>query len=105
MGKRKYPFGYQLEWGQIVVNQAEAEVVQYIFHRYAQGSSYTDLVMYLGQLIRYNSEKGWNKNMVARILEDRRYLGEQGYPVIIQQDLFQKAAQQRLEKQAPCIIE
>lgn len=101
MGKRKYPFGYQLEWGQIVVNQAEAEVVQYIFHRYAQGSSYTDLSMYLNQLIRYDCEKNWNKNMVARILEDRRYLGEQGYPVIIQQDLFQKAAQQRLEKQAP----
>ena len=101
MGKRKVPFGYQLEWGQTAINQAEAEVVQYIFHSYAQGSSYTDLVMYLDQIIRYDCEKNWNKNMVARILEDRRYLGEQGYPVIIQQDLFQKAAQQRLEKQAP----
>ena len=101
MGKRKYPFGYQLEWGQVVINQAEAEVIQYIFRRYAQGSSYTDLVMHLGQLIRYDCEKVWNKNMVARILEDKRYLGEQGYPIIIQQDLFQKAARKRLENQIP----
>lgn len=99
MGKRKLPFGYQLEWGQTAINQVEAEVVQYIFHSYAHGSSYTDLVMYLDQIIRYDCEKNWNKNMIARILEDRRYLGEQGYPAVIQQDIFQKAAQRRLEKQ------
>ena len=99
MGKRKLPFGYQLEWGQTAINQAEAEVVQYIFHSYVQGSSYTDLVMYLNQTIRYDCEKNWNKNMIARILEDRRYLGEQGHPAVIQQDIFQEAAQRRLEKQ------
>jgi len=100
MGKRRQPFGYQLEWGRIKINPPEAEIVQYIFQSYTRGNSYKDLTTYLlSQPIRYDSEKDWNKNIIARILEDERYLGQKEYPAIIQQSIFQKAAQKRLEKQ------
>lgn len=99
---RKHPFGYRLEWGQVVVDQPEAELVGYIFQRYEKGESYQDIVKFLqSQSVLYEAGRSWNKNMIARILEDTRYLGTEEYPEIIKQEQYQKAAQKRLEKQFP----
>ena len=40
--------------------------------------------------------------MIARILSDERYIGADGYPVIITEDMFQTAAEKR-EKKAPAV--
>lgn len=39
MGNRKLPFGYQMTMGEIVIHPAEAELVEKIFRRYAEGAS------------------------------------------------------------------
>lgn len=102
MGYRRQPFGYQMKSGQIIINPPEAEIVQYLFKEYEQGASYNDLVIFLcGQNIPYNSEKGWNKNVIARILEDKRYLGEKGCPPLIEERTFQHVAQLRIQKKPP----
>lgn len=48
----------------------------------------------------YDGQRPWNKNMVARILENRKYLGEDGYPQIIPAELFEKV-QRRRQSQIP----
>ena len=71
MGNRKLPFGYQIKLGEVVVNPAEAKMVDDMFHWYIGGDSYSVLVKKLQeQPVRYSEGKPWNKNMVARILED-----------------------------------
>ena len=102
MGNRKQPFGYRMEMGEIVLHSQEAEVVEYIFLQYIAGATYNTLVAELrNQLIPYDEGKAWNKNMVARILEDTRYTGQSGYPAIIQQEMLERALEKRSAKQAP----
>ena len=40
---RKQPFGYKMEWGEIVIQEQEASVVRWIFQTYLAGASYNDL--------------------------------------------------------------
>lgn len=100
MGNRKQPFGYRVVMGEIVLHPQEAKLVEYIFRQYLSGATFNTLVLELHkQLVPYIEEKAWNKNMVARILEDKRYTGECGYPAIIQQDELDRVLAKRRCKQ------
>ena len=102
MANRKQPFGYKMEQGQIVAHPREAEIVQTMFAQYNNGASLGALAQMLNeQEIPYEDGKRWNKNMVARILADERYLGVKGYPVLIDDISFQKAREKREKKQYP----
>ena len=90
---RKLPFGYRMEFGRIAIHLEEANWVQHIFTQYNQGVSFqgiTDKMRNSG--MPYDGDKQWNKNMIARILPDYRYCGDRGYPEIIDEVTFQKAA-------------
>lgn len=100
MGNRKIPFGYRIKLGEVVVNPAEAKMVDAIFHWYIGGDSYSVLVKKLQeQSVRYSEDKPWNKNMVARILEDKRYTGTENFPMIISSEVLASAQKKRSAKQ------
>lgn len=102
MGNRKQPFGYRVEMGEVVLHAQEAKLVEYIFQQYLSGASFNILVAELReQPIPYDQGKLWNKNMVARILEDHRYTGKGGYPAITDQEKLSKVLEKRSAKQAP----
>lgn len=102
MGNRKLPFGYQMVMGEIALHPIESGIAQEIFRRYAAGASYGELIEWLKeQSVPYETEKLWNKNMVARILEDCRYLGEKGFPAVIEKDTYDAAEQARSAKRHP----
>ena len=89
MANRTLPFGYCISHGKVCVVEAEAEIVRSIFTSYAAGRSYDDLTRWLnGQSIPYLPGKPWNKNVVARILWDERYLGGDTYPPIVTAEMF-----------------
>lgn len=94
MGKnRKLPFGYKMEYGRVVVCPLEKKWVEDIFSLYTSGASFGDIAEYMGQSgIPYEQSKVWNKNMIARILGDSRYIGEKSFPVIINLEMFEQAA-------------
>lgn len=86
---RKLPFGYEMRTGVTVIQSDEAEIVRWIYRQYAAGKSYESLTMELRQKeIPYQEGKVWNKNMVARILADERYLGKGCFPKLIDADLY-----------------
>ena len=88
--KRKMVFGYRMELGDIVPSPNEAETVRYIYTRYLAGVSFQCLANELNQkALPYHTGKSWNKNMVARILEDSRYVGADLYPPIISAEQLQ----------------
>ena len=96
--KRKMVFGYRMELGDIVPSPNEADTVRYIYTRYLAGASFQCLANELNQkALPYHTGKSWNKNMVARILEDSRYVGADLYPPIISAEQLQ-AVQERRKK-------
>ena len=99
MGNRKLPFGYKMVMGEIVVHPQEAQAVQGIYARYLTGASFNDITDHLKEKgPPYNADKPWNKNMVARILEDNRYAGTERFPAILSPEQLQEAAQRRSER-------
>ena len=81
MGNRKLPFGYQMCMGEIVRHESEAKAVQEIFLQYALGASLKEIAIHMGKTgPAYDVGKSWNKNMVARILENNKYTGTEHYP-------------------------
>ena len=89
---RNIPFGYCITNGEYAVNDTEVEVIRQIFHRYIGGDSLKTIAAQM--TVPYNACKPvWNKNMVSRVLENRRDLGDNGYPAIISQEHFDTANQ------------
>lgn len=99
---RKLPFGYQMEMGRIVICPEEAKEVRLIFAKYDQGDSLKALADEIQRHgIAYDRDKRWNKNMIARILEDARYTGEQGFPQIIPDVSFVSIQEKRSSRSLP----
>lgn len=104
--QRKIPFGYAMENGKIQSNPTESEAVRDIYRRYLSGAAYGKIAdEMVRQGIHYHQHTAeWNKNMVKRILENERYLGEKGYPAIIDRTTYMNAQLMRGSKTeySPC---
>lgn len=99
---RKLPFGYRMERGTVIEHPVEAEAVREIFQRYLAGASYAALVEHLRDAgPAYDADKLWNKNMVARILENAKYTGCGDFPAVIPAEDFQRAQAQKTERTVP----
>ncbi len=89
---RNMSFGYCIRDGKICVDERDSSTVRMIFEGYIQNVSYQKVAdMLERQGTPYIPEKHWNKNIVARILKDRHYIGDEEYPPIITQNMFQRA--------------
>lgn len=94
---RIIPFGYCVINGKYALNIVESEAVQKIFSDYIGGKSLKTIAAEMQ--IPYNANKiAWNKNMVSRVLENRKYIGENGYPQIVIRQEFDQAAKIRMER-------
>lgn len=93
---RIIPFGYAIENGKLTTELAEEKIVVQIYTRYAEGQSYKTIAQWLTDSdIKYTQDKpNWNKNMVARILQNKNYLGTEKYPRIVAEELHQQSQQQ-----------
>ena len=96
---RNIPFGWKYENGKKVLDEREADVLRNMYRDYLQGNSLAACVRLLELLkIEYQEEKtNWNKSRVRRLLSDKRYLGTEEYPSIIDQETFE-AVQKRLKE-------
>ncbi|WP_337677355.1 recombinase family protein [Dysosmobacter sp.] len=100
MGNRKLPFGYQMRMGEIVRNEPEAKAVQDIFLQYTLGASLKKIAEQMSKTgPTYDDGKSWNKNMIARILENTKYTGTADYPSLVDAALFEAASAKRQTKQ------
>lgn len=98
--KRYFPFGYRMAGGQVEACPEEMGLVLEIYRQYLAGASLQQLARMAqasGIPFRENAE-GWNKNMVARILDDCRYWDGKQYPAIVPQGLAASVARLRKEK-------
>ena len=97
---RTIPFGYCMKNGEITTESKELYAVVTIFNEYLKGRSLSEIAKLMqSEKICYNavSDK-WNKNMVKRIIENNKYLGNETYPQIIDEETFRLANEKRVRK-------
>ena len=97
---RTIPFGYCMKNGEITTEPKEVYAVVTIFDEYLKGRSLSEIAKLMqSEKIRYNavSDK-WNKNMVKRIIENDKYLGNDTYTQLITDDIFKRANEKRVKK-------
>ena len=103
---RTIPFGYQMRQGKIMREQIESDAVKNIFSMYLAGESLNRIAERMSESgIRYHQHtEQWNKNMVKRVLENTRYLGDEDYPKIIDNNDFLAVRLQKADRNtyAPC---
>ena len=94
MKNRYIAFGYRLSDGAIVTYDVEAEMVRLVFRQYIAGESYSRIAAMLekADCPYIEGSSRWNKNMVGRILQNRRYTGRDRYPKLITEDEFRQSA-------------
>ncbi len=103
---RTIPFGYCMWNGEIIMEQTESKAVVRIFEEYLNGSSFLQIAKLMeSEKIRYTADSArWNKNMVKRIIENEKYLGNSKYPQIIDEETFKIANKKRVQKAAISVI-
>ena len=92
MSNRRIPYGYEMQKGIIQICEYESNVLKYIFNEYINGNPLNKIAEDLtARKIEFMPEQyTWNKNRVKRIIEDKRYLGDDKYPQIIDKVIFAK---------------
>ncbi len=93
MNNRYTPFGYCISNRAYTVVPQEAEIVKRIFLEYLTGESLKKIAAGLTEeRVEYLPQKSqWNKNRIVRIISDVRYLGDEDYPAIIDEETFLQA--------------
>ena len=97
---RNIPFGYTMQKGEIIAEPTESQVVKNIFKLYLDGKSMSEIArqMSISQVSYNGITFDWNKNMVKRILENEKYLGKDGYPVLIDSETYYHANARKKSK-------
>ena len=100
MRQRHMPLGYRMAEGKIVIDPETAEIINRIFQEYSEGASLYQLARKLTEqgALNANHKPVWNHGTVGKILENRKYLGDEVYPAILEQKLFDKVQEHRKEK-------
>lgn len=89
-----------MQKGEIIAEPTESQVVKNIFKLYLGGKSMSEIArqMSISQVSYNGITFDWNKNMVKRILENEKYLGKDGYPVLIDNETFNHANARKKSK-------
>lgn len=81
------PYGYRIEDGKAVVDEVQAEQVRTFFKEYISGKALMVAAEMVGLKLFHGS--------AGRMLRNTHYLGDEYYPAIIDQELFDKAEEER----------
>lgn len=93
-------YGYEMINGKIAILPFEANIVKRIFDEYGLGKGLKKIAEELTEekIIYFKDNYCWNKNKIARILENKKYIGEDNYPIILKLDEYEKAIHIKKEK-------
>ena len=100
MKNRTIPYGYAFENGKTIIHEGESGIVSEIFRNYVAGKPLSGIASELNaRRVEYiPGVIGSDKARLKRILDDRRYIGEKGFPQIIGSDDFEKAQSVKSER-------
>jgi len=90
---RFIPYGYTIRNGHTVIDHKEAEIIQEIFQEYIKGASLKciadDLTL---RRVPYTEKTDiWDKARIGRIIDNAKYIGEEDYDPIVDEETFARA--------------
>lgn len=85
------PYGYKIVSGKAVIDEEKAEKLRALYDNYLDGMSLIPAAEKAGIEGMYHSS-------VGRLLRNRHYLGDEFYPAIIDQELFDIAEEERKKR-------
>lgn len=85
------PIGYKIINGRIVVNEQQAEQVRTMYAVYLLGGSYKAAARAAGLNMLHSA--------VKHILQNKKYLGNENYPTIIDEETFNAAEEERIRRE------
>ena len=93
MKNRNILYGYGYFDGKIDIHPQESEIVKEVYKAYLNGKSLLIIMNMLNerQIEYMPGVVNWNKARVMRILDDKRYLGDEKYPALIDQETYDAA--------------
>lgn len=98
---RFIPYGYTIRDGRTVIEHTEADIIRYIFDEYIKGSSLKELAQELTvRKIPYTEKSDvWDKARIARIIDNSKYLGDDEYDPIIDEETYEGAVSAKTARQ------
>lgn len=91
MRKGNVPFGYNIVNGRAVIDETESVMIKKLYESYLDGNS----------LVNAAKEAGidYNHTSVSRLLLNKKYLGDNYYPPLIDKETYNKVVEEK-EKRA-----
>lgn len=84
------PYGYRIENGIAIIDEEKADMVRKLYQGYLQGLSLSVAAKEAG-IETYHGTAG-------KMLRNKRYLGDDYYPALIDKETFEKAEDERLRR-------
>ncbi|MFD1403762.1 recombinase [Robinsoniella peoriensis] len=84
------PFGYRIENGKAIVNEEQAAQIRTLYEGYLGGLALMEAAKAAGLKLYHGSAK--------RMMQNRHYLGDDYYPAIISQDIFDAAIDEQQKR-------
>jgi hypothetical protein len=85
------PYGYKIEKGKAVIDEAQAEQIRTVYKSYLSGLAYIAAAEAAGLTLLHAGVKS--------MLQNKRYLGDAYYPAIIDQETYDRAEAERIKRQ------
>lgn len=103
MKNRNILYGYGYFDGKIDIHPQESEIVKEVYEAYLNGKSLLIIMNMLNekQIEYMPGVVNWNKARVMRILDDKRYLGDEKYPALIDQETYDAAQAVKRKQMRP----
>lgn len=86
------PYGYRIENGKAVIDEEKAAQVRKLYEGYLSGLAYVPAAEAAGLTLYHTGAK--------KMMQNKRYLGDDYYPAIIDNETFVAAEAERVKRQA-----
>lgn len=100
MENRMISYGYEIKNGRVSILPFEASIVKRIFEEYKNGKGLKRIAEELTEekVVYFKENYQWNKNRILRILENKKYIGENDYPPILDRNEYEQTLTKKTEK-------
>ncbi|OLN32903.1 recombinase family protein [Desulfosporosinus metallidurans] len=100
MAQRHMPFGYKIINGTVTILPEKADLIRKMFNEYIAGISLLQMAKDLTQqgIPNANGKPSWNHGSIGKILSNCKYIGNDFYPAIVTEEVFNSVKACREEK-------
>ncbi len=100
MELRRVLYGYRKEQFKYYIVPEEAKIVRSIYRDYLTGDTLQVIAKRLTEnnVPYFKDKTEWSKNAVCRVLDNKHYVGDEEYPGIVDEEIYEKAMKLRMGK-------